>query len=174
MTPSTIVRILWRMNRVARTLSTILATLGLALLVPLSTVAAADCSLTVSPTTGVPGTEFVFKGKGFTPTTLTLTRGDEAPQVDRRERRHRRRRSSSALVAEDTDVGNWRAVAAGCEDAASIRVTLPPTATEARDHDDQPPPDDTAQLAGMTLLGVLFLGATALLLPRLTRAARSR
>ena len=32
MTPSTFVRILWHMNRVARTLTTILATLGLALL----------------------------------------------------------------------------------------------------------------------------------------------
>ena len=70
-------------------------------------------------------------------------------------------------------MGKWRAVAAGCDDTASIRVTLPPTATEARASTTTPPPDDKMQFAGLTLLGVLFLGATALLLPRLTRAARA-
>ena len=160
------------MNRVARSLTTIMAILGLALLlVPVGSVAAADCSLTAAPKSGAPGTEFVFKGKGFTPTTLTLTRGDEDPQtVD-----VSGPTGSSFtfnLVAGDPDVGKWRAVAAGCDDAATIRVTLPPTATEASTT-TTPPPDDTAQLAGLTLLGVLFLGATALLLPRLTRAARA-
>ena len=77
------------------------------------------------------------------------------------------------LLAEDTNVGKWRAVAAGCDAAVSIRVTLPPTATEASATTPPPPPDDTMQLAGLTLLGVLFLAATALLLPRLTRAARA-
>lgn len=160
------------MNRVARTLSTILATIGLALLVPVSTVVAADaCSLTVSPRTGVPGTEFVFKGKGFTPTTLSLSRGDADPVVvdvsDATDDRLR-----FALVAQDVDVGRWRAKAAGCADTASIRVTLPPTSTAPTTIATAP--DQTTQLAGMTLLGVLFLGTTALLLPRVTRAARSR
>ena len=115
----------------------------------------------------------MFKGKGFPPTTLTLTRGDEAPQTipvgdgtgDS---------FKFSLVAQDIDVGRWRAVADGCEDTASIRVTLPPTTTAAADTADDRRTDDTAELAGMTLLGVLFLGATALFLPRLTRAARSR
>jgi hypothetical protein len=159
------------MSRLARTLLTILATLGLALLLPIGTTMAADCSLTASPKTGAPGTEFVFKGKGFPATTLTLTRGDETPQVitvgDG---------SSTAfkfsLVAGDADVGKWRAVAEGCSDTVSIRVTLPPTTTSSAAA--EPVTDDTTELAGMTLLGVLFLGATALLLPRLTRAARSR
>ena len=172
MTPSTFVRILWSMNRVARTLTTILATLGLALLVPVSTVVAADCSLTVTPHSGVPGTQFVFKGKGFPPTTLTLTRGDEAPQSipvgDGTGNSFK-----FALVAQDIDVGRWSAVADGCEDTAAMRVTLPPTTTATADTADAPQ-DDTAQLAGMTLVGVLFLGATALFIPRLTRAARSR
>ena len=39
------------------------------------------------------------------------------------------------------------AVADGCEDAASIRVTLPPTATEAPTTTASAT-DDTAQLAG--------------------------
>jgi hypothetical protein len=160
------------MNRVARTLSTILATLGLALLVPASTIAAADCSLSASPRTGAPGTEFVFRGEGFSPTTLSLTRGDDAAVVvdvsDAVDESFR-----FALVAQDTDVGRWSAVAAGCEDTTSIRVTLPPTTT-ADTSAMATAPDETAELAGMTLLGVLFLGATALLIPRLTRAARSR
>lgn len=168
MTPSTIVSILWRMNRVARILSAIIATLGLALLVPVSTVVAADCSLSVSPRTGVPGTEFVFTGTGFTPTTLSLTRGDDAAVVI--DVTGASNEELFTLVADDPDVGRWRAEAAGCEDTVSIRVTLPPTATEA----PAAAPDDTAELAGMTLLGVLFLGATALLIPRLTRAGRSR
>jgi len=159
------------MNRVARSLTTILAMLGLALLMPVGSVAAADCSLTVAPKTGAPGTAFVFKGKGFTPTTLTLTRGTEAPQVV-----DVSGPTGSSfkfnLVADDSDVGKWSAVAAGCADVASIRVTLPPTATEAS-ATTTPPPDDTTQFAGLLLLGILFLGATALFLPRLTRAARA-
>ncbi len=159
------------MNRVARSFVTILAIMGLALLMPVGSVAAADCSLTVSPKTGDPGTEFVFKGQGFTPTTLTLTRGSETPQVV-----DVSGPSGSSfkfsLVAGDPDVGKWHAVAAGCDAVASIRVTLPPTATDAA-ATTTPPADDTTQLAGLVLLGVLFLGATALLLPRLTRAARA-
>ena len=160
------------MSRVTRTLLTIIATLGLALLVPISSVVAADCSLTGSPKSGVPGTKFVFKGQGFAHTTLTLTRGHEDPQStqvgDGTGNSFR-----FELVAGDIDVGRWTAVAEGCEDTASIRVTLPPTATEAPTTTASAT-DETAQLAGMTLLGVLFLGATALILPRLTRAARSR
>jgi hypothetical protein len=159
------------MNRVARSLTTILATLGLALLVPVGTVTAADCSLTVAPKTGNPGTEFVFKGKGFTPTTLTLTRGEEAPQVVDVSGPTGTSFKFS-LVASDPDVGKWRAAAAGCSDVASIRVTLPPTATDSA-VTTTPEPDDTPRLAGLTLLGVLFLGATALFLPRLTRVARA-
>ena len=139
---------------------------------PVGSVAAADCSLTVSPRTGAPGTEFVFKGKGFTPTTMTLTRGSEDPQVVDVSGPAGTTFKFS-LVAGDPDVGKWRAVAAGCDDVAVIRVTLPPTATEATTTTTTPEPDDTMQLAGLTLLGVLFLGATALFLPRLTRAARA-
>jgi|GEM_PF-3441556 len=158
------------MSRVVRTLTTAIAALGFALLLPLGTVAAADCSLTVTPKTGVPGTEFVFKGKGFTPSTLSLTRGNEAPQVV--DVSGPDSTFTFKLVAGDPDVGKWRAVADGCAVVASIRVTLPPTATETTA--SAPAQDEQAQLAGLVLVGVLFLGATALLLPRLTRAARAR
>ena len=159
------------MSRVARTLMTILATLGIALLIPVSTVVAAECSLTASPRTGVPGTEFVFTGNGFPLTTLSMTRGDGAPVVfDMSADLDAQGRFT--LTPRDTDVGRWRAVAAGCADGAAIRVALPPTATAAPA--EATTEDETTRLAGMTLLGVLFLGATALLLPRLTRAARSR
>lgn len=171
MTPSTSAAMIRDMNRVARPLTTIVATLGFALLLPIAPVAAADCSLTASPKSGVPGTEFVFRGKGFTPTTLSLTRGDEPTQtVDVSGLSGSSFKFS--LVAGDPDVGKWHAVAEGCADVASIRVTLPPTATETQFAAS--PTDDTTQLAGLTLLGVLFLGATALFFPRLTRAARSR
>ena len=141
---------------------------------PVGTVAAADCSLTVSPKSGAPGTEFVFKGKGFTPTTLTLTRGDEAARRSSPWAMAPSTPSSSASSPRTPTSGKWRAVADGCE-----RHRQHPRDPAA--HGDRPrPPQPTAapttrpQLAGMTLLGVLFLGATALLLPRLTRAARSR
>ena len=174
MTPSTFVGMLRRMNRVARSLPTIMATLGLA--PPGARRLGRRRRLLADrwrPRAARPGTEFVFKGQGFTPTTLTLTRGDEAPQVGGREWPDRVPRSVQPRRGATRMSGKWRAVAAGCADAASIRVTLPPTATEASATTTTPAPDDTAQLAGLTLLGVLFLGATALLLPRLTRAARA-
>jgi hypothetical protein len=162
------------MNRVARSLTTILAILGLALLMPVSSVAAAGgCSLTVSPTSGPPGTGFVFRGKGFTPTTLIMTRGNEAPKTyDIPAADISGTSFRFPLLAEDPNVGKWRVRAAGCDDIANMRVTLPPTATQT-ETTTTPPQDDTTQLAGLTLLGVLFLGATALFLPRLTRAARA-
>src|SRR4249919_2904664 len=107
MTLGTFVDMIRLMNRVARSLTTILATLGLALLVPVGSVAAADCSLTVAPKSGAPGTEFVFKGKGFTPTTLTLTRGHESPQVVDVSGPTGTSFTFS-LVAGDADVGKWR------------------------------------------------------------------
>ncbi len=160
------------MSRVARTLLTILATLGLALLLPVGTTTAAGCSLTATPRTGAPGTEFVFKGNGFTPTTLTLTRGSEPPQVIDVSGGSSTSFTFS-LVASDPDVGKWHADAAGCRRTTAIRVTLPPTTTSSADA-TATATDDTTELAGVTLLGVLFLTATALLLPRLTRAARAR
>ncbi len=158
------------MSRVVRTLTTAIVALGFALLLPLGTVAAADCSLTVAPRTGVPGTEFVFKGKGFTPTTLSVTRGAQAPQMV--DVSGPDSTFTFSLIASDPDVGKWRAVADGCAVVASVRVTLPPTATGMAD--SAPAQDEQAQLAGLVLVGVLFLGATASLLPRLTRAARAR
>ncbi len=156
------------MSRVARTLSTVIATLGLALLLPLGTTSAADCTLTASPRSGAPNTTFVFKGTGFTATTLSLTRGNEDPRVID----VLSGPNTFKVFAEDTDVGKWTAVAEGCDASVSIRVTLPPTTTAATTQ--APPSDENNQLAGLVLVGVLFLGATALLLPRLTRAARSR
>jgi len=159
------------MNRVARSLMTTMAILGLVLLMPVGSVAAAHCSLTVSPRTGPTGTAFVFKGTGFTPTTLTIAHGSETPQVvDVSGSKGSSLKYS--LIADAMAVGDWHVVAAGCADVASIRVTLPPTATEAAAATTAPP-DDTSQLEGLTLLGVLFLAATALFLPRLTRAARA-
>ncbi len=157
------------MSRTASSLVTILAIIGLVIAVPAAAAAAETCSVTATPRQGEPGTRFVIKGSGFTPTTVTLTRGDEEPRVvdvstDGDSFRF-------ALIAAEADAGRWRIKAAGCDDTTAIRVTLPPTATETVIVAE---PDRSTDLAPALLLGVLFLGSAALILPRLTRAGRSR
>lgn len=157
-----------RMSRIVCSFLTLLTIVGLAIALP-AAAAAADCTVTASPRQGEPGTRFVIRGSGFTPSTITLTRSGEEPRVidvsgDPDSFR-------VALIAAEADTGRWRIHAEGCSDTASIRVTLPPTATESTVAVTQ---DRTSELAAAVLLAVLFLGSTALLLPRLTRAARSR
>ncbi|MBX3030510.1 MAG: hypothetical protein KF809_10140 [Chloroflexi bacterium] len=157
------------MSRIASPLLSLLAVLGLVLVLPVAAVAADACTVTVSPRTGEPGTRFVIRGQGFTPSTITLTRGDEEPRtIDVSGDQDSFR---VGLIAAEADTGRWRVRAEGCSDTASLRVTLPPTATESVVTGEQ---DRTTELAAAVLLAVLFLGSTALLLPRLTRAARSR
>ena len=77
------------------------------------------------------------------------------------------------LVAGQGDTGSWKATAIepdGCRASASFSVGLPPTATvEASDDGLR-----GAALAGFAALGVLFVGASVVVLPRVTRNARSR
>jgi hypothetical protein len=53
--------------------------LGVLLLVGTSSVAAADCVLTVEPDEAQAGSEFVLRGEGYTPDQLILQRGDNEP-----------------------------------------------------------------------------------------------
>jgi hypothetical protein len=157
------------MSRFASTLLSLLTIVGLVIALPAAAVAADACTVTASPRQGEPGTRFVIRGSGFAPSTITLTRGDEEPRVIDVSGEPDSFRV--ALIAAEADAGRWRIEAEGCTDTASIRVTLPPTATESTVTTTQ---DRTSELDAAVLLAVLFLGSAALLLPRLTRAVRSR
>lgn len=145
---------------------------ALLLLVAIPAAAQSGCSLTVSPRSGPPGTQFVFTGKGFTSDSMTLTRKGETPRTlpltegDKDP-------FTVKLIGGDGDVGAWRAVAAGCKDPATFRVNLPSTATIA-DAQRTVPPDRTPALLAFALLSVVFLGASAFLLPRVAGTLRAR
>ena len=134
----------------------------------------AACTLSVTPESGPPGTEFVFSGSGYTPTTLTLTQGDKPPRVAPLEL-GTADPFSFPLLATQSDVGKWKVVAStddpACAGMAVIRVTLPPTATV-----DAPVPvvaDQAPAIAAFAGLAVLFLVSTQLLL-RGSRIRRPR
>jgi hypothetical protein len=154
-----------------------IATAVLALIVVFAPVAAADdCKLTVKPQHGPPGTQFVFTGRGFTPTVLRLKQdgrpaksldlslGDQDPFTIK-------------LLAGEKDTGRWRATATdtsspdGCSASTTFRVTLPSTATVAAGIADT---DRTPVIAALGLLALVFVVASATLLPRIARAAGSR
>jgi hypothetical protein len=151
--------------------------LGVLLLTAMATAVqagSAACTLSVTPESGPPGTEFVFSGSGYTPTTLTLTQGDKPPRVVPLD-------LGSAdpftfpLVATQSDVGRWKVVAStddpACAGMAVIKVTLPPTATV-----DAPAPlrvNQAPTIAAFAGLAVLFLVSTQLLF-RGSRVRRRR
>jgi hypothetical protein len=103
--------------------------LGL-LLLPAAPAMAKSCPLTVSPSSGAPGTRFTFRGEGYTPTELRLTRNNHPTKVVRLQLNDADPWSFS-IVASDSDVGKWKAIAVeaggNCRGTAVLRVTLPPT-----------------------------------------------
>ena len=117
--------------------------------------AGTDCTMTVDPASGPPGTQFTFNGSAFTPTEFRLTQGSvkkvvpvELSGADPWE---------YSFVAGDADVGKWKVVAAdgadGCQATAQIRVTLPPTSTI----DPTASPDKLPALAALLGLAVVFV-----------------
>jgi hypothetical protein len=123
------------------------------------------CDLTVKPAAGPPGTEFVFRGSGYSPTELQLTRQGSPTRVvplslDGADPFH------FSVVAGDGDVGKWKAVAmdaaAGCDGMAVIRVTLPGTFTI----DDALAVDRTPVLAAFAGLAGVFVLTTGFLVRR--------
>ncbi|MEA2621979.1 MAG: hypothetical protein QOH61_889 [Chloroflexota bacterium] len=131
--------------------------------------AGADCTLSVSPKSGPPGTEFTFSGSGYTPTELRLTRDGAEPKIVPLSLAGADPFDFS-IVAGEGDVGRWKAVAwqdDTCHGEATIRVTLPSTSTLA----DPAAPDRTPLLASLLGLGAVFVTTTTLLVRRSRRTA---
>lgn len=160
-------------TRIGRSLA-LLPSLGLlALAISAAPVAAQDdCSLSVKPKSGGPGTEFVFTGSGFEPSRIVL-RQDGGPAKTVSVTPSGTDTFEVRLVAGKGDTGPWKATAIEpdvCRASVSFSVGLPSTATVD-------PSDDGlrgAALAGFAALGGLFVAAGVVVLPRLTRNARSR
>ncbi len=133
---------------------------------------ASTCTLSVSPASGPPGTEFVFSGSGYTPTRLTLRQPGKDPRVTELSLNGADPFTIS-LVATDKDSGHWTAVASipgtDCAGAAAITVTLPPTATAGASTDSQTGNQRLAVLFGMSCLITLFLFATRFFHGRFTQ-----
>ena len=160
-------------TRIGRSL-VLLPSLGLLVLTIAAAPVAAqdDCAMSVKPKSGGPGTEFVFAGSGFEPTRIVLRQADGPAKTvtvtpsDTGEFEVR-------LVAGKGDTGAWRATAVEpgvCRASASFSVGLPPTSTVDPAEDGM----RGAALAGFAALGGLFVAAGVVVLPRLTRNARSR
>jgi hypothetical protein len=141
--------------------------LGL-LLLPSGPALGASCTLSVSPASGDPGTRFTFNGHGYTPTQLRLTRDDHPAKVVPLQLNGADPFTFS-IVASDSDVGTWHAVAveAGntCKGTATLHVTLPSTATS----DDPTGVDATVVSMAVSGLGVLFVAVTIVMLRRSRR-----
>ena len=141
--------------------------LGL-LLLPTGTALGASCPLNVSPSSGAPGTRVTFTGHGYTPTQLRLTRDNHPPKV-RALDLNGADPFSFSIVASDSDVGNWHAVAVEeggtCRGTATLHVTLPSTATV----DDATGVDTTVVSMAISGLGVLFIAVTVVMLRRSRR-----
>jgi hypothetical protein len=163
------------MTRPGRRIGTAVLAFGILLLAamtPAVEAASAACTLSVTPASGPPGTEFTFIGSGYTPTTLTLTQEGKPPRVVPLELGNADP-FSIPLLAKQADVGKWRVVASipdtECAGSAVIRVTLPPTDTLGA-----PEPtfvNDAPTMAAFVGLAVLFFVSTELLL-RDTRIRR--
>jgi hypothetical protein len=156
--------ILWAMRRTAATV------LGVSLLILLpiaGTVSAgsAECQLSVTPTAGPPGTQFVFSGSGYTPTLLTLRQEGKDPivqELDLGDDDPFR----IELVALEEHAGRWTAIASipdtECAGRAVLRVTLPGTSALT----DAAGTERSAILLGMSGLLALFLFAARFFLAR--------
>ena len=154
------------MTRPNRRMGGAVLALGMLLLTamaPAVQAGSAACTLSVTPDSGPPGTEFMFSGSGYTPTTLTLTQDGKPPRVVPLDLGSADP-FSFPLVATQTDVGKWKVVAStadpACAGMAVIKVTLPPTATV-----DAPAAviANAPAIAAFAGLAVLFLVSTQLL-----------
>jgi len=141
--------------------------LGL-LLLPTAPALGASCTLNVSPSSGDPGTRFTFSGKGYSPTQLKLTRDDHPAKVVPLHVNGADPFTFS-IVASDSDVGTWHAVATEpgntCRGTATLHVTLPSTATV----DDATGVDATVVSMAISGLGGLFVAITIVMLRRSRR-----
>ena len=141
--------------------------LGL-LLLPSAPALGASCPLSVSPSSGAPGTRFTFSGHGYTPTQLRLTRDNHPARVVPLQLNGADPFTFS-IVASDSDVGTWRAVAVEgggtCRGMATLHVTLPSTATVG----DATGVDATVVSMAISGLGVLFVAVTVVMLRRSRR-----
>lgn len=131
-----------------------------------------DCTLSVKPRNGGPGTEFVFSGAGYAPSRLVLKR-EGGPTKTVQVTPGDSDGFTIRLVAGQNDAGAWTATAVEpdvCRATASFRVGLPPTSTIASTDEGL----RGAALAGFAALGALFVAASVFVLPRVTRNARTR
>lgn len=163
-------------TRIRRSLA-LVSTLSLLLLAfasvsPVAAQDADDCVLKVQPRSGAPGTEFVFTGSGYTPARIVLKR-EGAPSKTVQVTAGDEDSFTIRLIAGPNDGGTWKATAIepdGCRAVVSFTVGLPPTSTmDAADDGTR-----SAALAGFAALGALFILSSVVVLPRVTRSARSR
>lgn len=153
--------------------------LGSALLISLpggaALAAEAPCELAVSPTSGPPGTEFVFSGSGYTPTQLTLRQKGADPRVVDLD-------LDSAdpfeipFVATEADAGRWSVTASipetECAGRAVVDVTLPPTSSLAEVTATPATGLDRGVLfAGFAAMVAIFALAAGVIMSRLARRA---
>jgi hypothetical protein len=101
--------------------------LGLFFLVGVSSVAAAECALSVEPRAAQAGSEFMLTGSGYTPDKLVLQRGNNDPveiELDLGDADP----FEIPIGSRPGDEGLWRATVSvegtDCEASATFRVTL--------------------------------------------------
>jgi hypothetical protein len=154
----------------------LMTSLGLLLLTlaaasPVAAQGGDDCVLSVKPRNGGPGTEFVFTGSGYSPTRIVLKReGGTSRTVDVTPGAEDA--FTIRLIAGKDDTGSWKATAIEpdvCRASVVFSVGLPPTSTPGAAADDPAP-----ALAGLAALGLVFVLSSFVILPRVTRSARSR
>jgi hypothetical protein len=155
------------MNRTRiRAVAAVAVLLGL-LLLPSAPALGASCPLSVSPSSGTPGTRFTFSGHGYTPTQLRLTRDNHPARVVPLQLNGADPFTFS-IVASDSDVGTWHAVAEGggtCRGTATLTIALPSTATVG----ETTGVDTTVVSMAISGLGVLFVAVMVVMLRRSRR-----
>lgn len=131
------------------------------------------CSLSVTPSHGPPGTEFIFSGSGYTPTHLTLKQRGSEPRVTELDLKGADP-FQIPVVATEAEAGHWTVIASiegtECAGRASINVILPDTAPLS----ESPAVDAPAQpvvVVAFGLLGALFIAGAWLLMRRFGRLA---
>jgi hypothetical protein len=161
-----------RIGRILALLTSLsLLLLTLAATSPVAAQSGDDCVLSVKPKNGGPGTEFVFTGSGYAPTRIVLKR-EGGPSKTVEVTPGQADDFTIRLIAGKGDAGTWRATAIepdGCRASVAFSVGLPPTSTPGTTEDGRTP-----ALAGLAALGLLFVLSSIVVLPRVTRSARSR
>lgn len=159
-----------------RPMTTILASLLLLSVMGASPALAAEpesCSLSVTPSKGPPGTQFVFSGSGYTPTQLTLKQRGTKPHAMELDLKGADP-FQIPFLATEAEAGRWTVIASipdtECAGRASINVILPDTAPVAEAPASHAPAQPIV-LAAFGILGALFLASAWLLTRRFTRRA---